>query len=797
MQTTRERSSGRARTLALILATAATVTLATLAVGPARGRADTLTMKSGVVYRGVVDRDTTDWSVFDGLRRVIFHNTKVARRDPDANEPAPEVFRLEQPLQVHVGTMPEFILEAEATPWDKFGRRIFTYVGAGLDANRELRINKKITMTQAINEIDPQKVRFRGVDGFWKDGLLSINQVPRPVILGILAKVKQDDLAQREKVCRFLIEAHWYAEALPELDRLIKDFNDKDVSDRARRARDLVRSLQAQDLLGEIEVRRKAQEPNEVRAILKTFSTRGLGPEVLKRLRELNEQEGARAAADKAAAAALSATAEKLPSDVRKRVGAPLVELLQALADAPDATRPRLAAFEKASAATSPEGKLALALTGWALGPDKAVADLATAEALWRARTLVFGYLRTRDEDEEERASILDELRTLQLPASGDKSARALDLDTIDRLARNLPPPRANDHAPPTKATVLRVLDDDPRNEPTEYAVQLPPDYSPWRSYPAVVALHSGRGETAKARMMSAIDWWGPEASRRGYIVIAPEYASGNRVEYHHSPAEHAAAELALRDARKRFSIDSDRVFVGGQLNGADMAWDLGLGHPDLFAGIVAISGRPFKYVFRAINDTPRLPLYLALGTMAPGEEFIRTYVMKTLVSNNFDATIVEYISRGQEDFPEDAPSAFDWMASRRRNPDPRAFSAVSARECDDRFYGLVIRGFADGRTTPLPGAVAPKGDNLNPATVRQSVSPQLNQLNIRADGVTRLDVWINPRVVDCSKKVVIKLNNRSVFRASVKDDPAALLDDLRVRGDRQQTYWLRVPISL
>lgn len=787
MKTTREPCGGLGRALALVLATSATVTL--LALAP--GRADTVTMKSGVVYRGVVDRDTTDWSVFDGLRRVIFHNTKVARRDPDTNAPALEVFRLDQPLQKHAGEMPKFILDAEATPWDRNGRRTYSYVGAGEDGQRR----RKITMTQAINEMDPQKVRFRGVDGFWKDGLLSIDQVPRPVILGLLARVDQKDLAQREKVCRFLIEARWYAEALPELDRLIQDYKDKDVRDRARRARDLVRSLQAQDLLAEIEVRRKAQQPGEVRTRLKTFPTRGLGPEVLKRLRELNDQEAARVASDKAVADAVSAAAEKLPSDVRKRHGAAIVEVLQGLADAPDATRPRLAAFEKAATATAAEGRLALALTGWAIGPDKAVPDLGVAEALWNARRLVQSYLRTRDEDQADRETILEELRTLELPSTGSTS-RPIDLDTIDRLARHLPPPRAGDHAP-TKATILRVLDDDPNNVPTEYAVQLPPDYSPWRSYPTVVALHSGKGESARDRMLGAIAWWGAEAARRGYIVIAPEYSDDQDGEYHHSPAEHAAAVLALRDARKRFAVDSDRVFVGGQLNGGDMAWDLGLGHPDLFAGIVAISGRPFKYVFKAINDTPRLPLYLTLGTMAPGGEMIRDYVIKTLVTNNFDATVTEYLSRGHEELPEDAPAAFDWMGSRRRITDPKAFKAISARDCDDRFYGLVIRQFAPGRTLPLPGAVNPFGDNLNPASVQQSFSTEANQLNITTAGVSQLDVWIDPRVVNTSKKVVLKINKRITMRIAIKNDPAALLDDLRVRGDREQTYWLRVPVNL
>ena len=58
--------------------------------------------------------------------------------------------------------------------------------------------------------------------------------------------------------------------------------------------------------------------------------------------------------------------------------------------------------------------------------------------------------------------------------------------------------------------------------------------------------LHSGNGPD------SAIDEWAAEAARRGYILIAPEYTTaGEPAEYHYTPSEHAAAQLALRDARK------------------------------------------------------------------------------------------------------------------------------------------------------------------------------------------------------------------------------------------------------
>ncbi len=146
-----------------------------------------------------------------------------------------------------------------------------------------------------------------------------------------------------------------------------------------------------------------------------------------------------------------------------------------------------------------------------------------------------------------------------------------------------------------------------------------PPEYHPLRSYPAVLVLHSGKGPDP------AIDELAAEAGRRGYILVAPEYRTpGEPPGYHYTPSEHAAAQLALRDARKRYSIDSDRVFVAGQLTGADMAWDLAVAHPDLFAGAVVISGLPAKYVPRYLSHHERVPLYCVLGDLAPASNEVR-----------------------------------------------------------------------------------------------------------------------------------------------------------------------------
>ena len=144
----------------------------------------------------------------------------------------------------------------------------------------------------------------------------------------------------------------------------------------------------------------------------------------------------------------------------------------------------------------------------------------------------------------------------------------------------------------PGVVTIHRVADDD-NPVPPSTPCSCPPEYHPQE-------LSGRRRPPRRPRAEAATDWLAAEAARRGYIVIAPEYnVPGQGKAYHYTAGEHAAVELSLRDARKRYSIDSDRVYLAGQLEGGNMAWDFGLAHPDLFAGVVAISGFPGKYVYK------------------------------------------------------------------------------------------------------------------------------------------------------------------------------------------------------
>lgn len=280
----------------------------------------------------------------------------------------------------------------------------------------------------------------------------------------------------------------------------------------------------------------------------------------------------------------------------------------------------------------------------------------------------------------------------------------------------------------------------------------------------------------------------------RGYIVIAPEYnLPGMNHDYRFTTSEHAAVELALRDAKRRYSIDDDRVFVAGVLIGGQMAWDFGLAHPDLFAGVAVVSGLPGKYVFRTIQHTDMVPLYVALGDLAPASnEFIYTGLLKPLIVRVPDITYVEYNRRGLENLPEEAGPIVDWMDKRHREANLKSFDAVAGRESDNRYFGIVINAFQVGRTT-TPEAVDPFGKNLKPATIKLKTSNLSNLMALTLTGIKSLDVWVSPRLIDFNRKLEIRVNGKSYFKGTAKPSLEAFLEDLRLRGDRQQLYWMKV----
>src|SRR4029079_2225015 len=156
------------------------------------------------------------------------------------------------------------------------------------------------------------------------------------------------------------------------------------------------------------------------------------------------------------------------------------------------------------------------------------------------------------------------------------------------------------------------------------------------------------------------------QAGRRSYIVISPKWAKEHQKKYEFSAQEHSAVLFSLRDACRRFSVDTDRVFLSGHSMGGDAAWDIGLAHPDLWAGVVPIVAEAGKFIIRYPNNGAQLPLYFICGERdgnkwAPNAVEWDRY-LKHADASAWDVMIVQYQGRGHESYHDDIQNVFEWL---------------------------------------------------------------------------------------------------------------------------------------
>src|SRR5262249_32789239 len=256
--------------------------------------------------------------------------------------------------------------------------------------------------------------------------------------------------------------------------------------------------------------------------------------------------------------------------------------------------------------------------------------------------------------------------------------------------------------------------------------------------------------------------------------------------EYGYSAQEHAIILDVIRDLRRRFQVDSDRVFLFGSEQGAAMAYDIGLSHPDLFAGVMPMGAWPryFAQVYTA--NAQYLPFYVVDGdrnfALPPKGKNQNRQQLLDWTKNRYNTLYAEYKGRNSEFFAEELPYLFDWMSRKKRaNPIPEygtggAFHTM--RATDNRFYWL-------GTDSVLPRSINsidnPKWFTVKSATLYGSVDRGSNHLQIKAYGVRNVNIWLGPNMIDLTKDAKISLNGglpRPIRKDLIQPKLEVLLED-------------------
>ena len=475
-------------------------------------------------------------------------------------------------------------------------------------------------------------------------------------------------------------------------------------------------------------------------------------------------------------------------SDPRAQCEAMLKEMGQELSIN---TLDRMAAFLRLSddKGLGVDQKIALAISGWLLGSDQADTNLSVALSLAKIRALIARYLT--EPAKLERNQIFTQLRGLE----------GASAPMVAQLIAHMKPPLAS---PPPSATepgfyqfqIPVGIDKEPD---AAYFAQLPPQYDPHVRYPTIVTLN-GTASTPQRQ----INWWaGPmdangnrlgHATRLGYIVIGVDWHKEGQSEYEYSAREHAAVLGSLRDACRRFAIDTGRVFLSGHDIGGNAAWDLGLAHPDLWAGVIPIVAEADKYCTFYWENAKLVPFYVLCGEF-DGEKTVRNARdLDRYLGGRYDVTVAEYRGRGHEDFYEDILNLFEWMGHREpRNFFPKMFSVATMRTWDNYFWWL------EAGKLPPRGIVEPSswppGHGVTVNRIVGKVMPTNGLSN--TTGASNLTVWLSPEVVnfnDSTRPIRVLVNNRPITKnGRIEPDLRVLLEDVRTRGDRLHPFWAKV----
>jgi len=682
-----------------------------------------------------------------------------------------------------------------------------SFRGAGPFNERGVRIlkmtdpaGKDFELPQIVTVVNPHGVQITAKEYAWRSHYLT-SEFDRKIIRELINTFPEaadtqgkPDVDKRMKIYRFLLQAKWFDEAARELDTLVKLV--PEAKERVENARSELREVEALDTLDQANQALLAGQFRYAQAMLAKIPIQNLPGTVKVKANTVQVRVDNIAKQWDMAVRYL----RQLPDEVDGPDAELLCEAAESIREnlyleSLDRLEPFISLAEQAERqrkqrtqpTKKPEQLLSLALTGWLLGKESAQDRPEAARKLWKARRFVMRYVTANS------ARIRDGL------LKNYTKDEPVELDELARIISLLPPAQPDDASglEPIKRRAVG-----PRE--TDYHVQLPLDYYPGRPYPVVIVLNN-----ENQRPQDILQWYRREAAMNGFLLVAADWSGGTFGPYVYDVAAHERVLEVIHDLKLRFPIDTDRVFLSGWGHGANAAWDIGLSHPDLFAGVAPISSQPkLSHTLPLYRNAQNLPMYIVTGDLAGEAPKEIQRVVGEMINRGFPILHSIYRGRGLEWFSGELPYIFDWMNRKRRYSGmsevgrfPGGFGSSneeyqSMRSTDNHFWWLSSNDFMDHH---LIENKQPKRD-FNPARFQGSIKPG-NQISVYSLGLRNMTLHFGPGMIDYTKPIRIAwtgykpnyvwTNNGKPLQPSLQ----TLMDDLRDRRDRNRLVYVKVEL--
>ncbi len=421
---------------------------------------------------------------------------------------------------------------------------------------------------------------------------------------------------------------------------------------------------------------------------------------------------------------------------------------------------------------------LSMGVTGWLLGSASSEASFDQALKLWSARQFLESHAKVGAGADR----LLRQYQARANVVSPDVMAQLIELGSCVEPAKVIP-----------KGMVQEKLND------VNYWLQLPDEYHPRRRYPVLIVLHDSAGSAKEM-----LERWSDLAKKNGYILMAPQWQGGFGRGYGYTAAEHDKVMKPLMDLRKKFNIDDDRVFLFGMGQGGNMAYDVGLSHPDYFAGVIPMSANIHMVTRRYWPNAQYLPFYVVGGDHAGEPNVQARKQFERWVPHGYPAMFVQYKGRGREWFKGELPFIFSWMRYKKRYMPLTNLGRYGAgrlgdefqthRTGDNSFYWITSSNISSAY---LNGNGGRWNASPLPARFYARIIPQNNLIVISQRGFKQMTIWLGRTgQVDFKKDVQVNVGLAVPFKGKVKPSLATLLEHYRDRLDRGRLFVAKISLG-
>lgn len=322
----------------------------------------------------------------------------------------------------------------------------------------------------------------------------------------------------------------------------------------------------------------------------------------------------------------------------------------------------------------------------------------------------------------------------------------------------------------------------------------VPASYETEKSHALIVCLH-GYGFTGE----EYLERWRTRLGEE-YLLACPTYPSG---AWFTRRAEEVVLET-IREVRRRYHIDPDRIFLTGMSNGGIGAWLIGMHHAPLFAGLAPMASGLDHVLMPFLANLRNTPIYLIHGA----KDQVMPVDLSRSIAKELDALGYPHVYRehhrehpiaGGHYFPkEELPDLVAWFNRQRREPLPTSVTLVRDASHFQPFNWVRLDS-----TDPIAAFSEDLVDKRD-ERIKRRVYARLdasitgsNRIEVRAEHVQRYSLFLNGQLIDFSKPLTVLTNGRLSFEGTVRPSVEILLRQARLRQDPERLFSVHLTITI